>query len=54
MNLLEGKVVAMTGAETMGNWPKAFYETSDEDWNLVIDTDLPALTGPGSGLVFGG
>jgi NAD(P)-dependent dehydrogenase (short-subunit alcohol dehydrogenase family) len=27
-------------AGTMGNWPKPFYETSDEDWNLVIDTNL--------------
>lgn len=30
-------------AGSMGNWPKAVVETSDEDWDLVVDTNLKGV-----------
>ena len=35
--------VLINCAGTMGNWPKPLAETTEEDWTLVIDTNLKGV-----------
>ncbi len=35
--------VLVNCAGTMGNWPKPLSETTDEDWDLVTDTNLKGV-----------
>ena len=35
--------VLINCAGTMGNWPKPVSDTTDEDWDLVVDTNLKGV-----------